>query len=246
MPEPCICYRYVQPGEDEDGEDDEVVSLLLSFRFCLMSMLTKPWQLYLELLESEAKRYVRKVEQLVEGRGKDFVDYWYNITVGVDSEGSPVEWGEVRCRQVATKFSDCQEIYGPKGEFRRWPGEGSVGARHCRVAENSHQEYFRLRAYDISGVPRNMDVPIRCAYFLEDHQCVNCDDDEVRVRPLCYNGSCVRRDHMVMEGRTAYESRQECSAEKDLCNHKPRCLLPGHKFWTKNVIDHCGVGEREW
>ena len=186
------------------------------------------------------------MDRLVKNCSKDFVDYWYNVTIGVDCEGSPVEWGEVRCRQAALKFSDYQEVYGPNNEFRRWPGEGTVGARHSLVVANSHQEYFRLKAYDMSGVPRDMDIPIRCAYFLEDHRCVNCEDDEVRVRPLCYNNLCVRRDHMVMEGRSAYESRQECPAEKRLCKHKPRCLVPGHKFWMKNVIDRCKAGEWGW
>ena len=203
-------------------------------------------QQYLELIETEAKAYVRKVDRLVRGRDKDFVDYWYNVTVGVDAEGSPVEWGEIRCRQATMKFSDCQEVYGPANEFRKWPGEGTIGARHSSVVANSHQEYFRLTAYDMSGVPRHMDVPIRCAYFLEDHRCVNCDDEEVRVRSLCYNNFCVRREHMVMEGKVEYESRQECSAEEKRCKHKPKCLVPGHRFWEKNVIERCGPGECGW
>ena len=98
------------------------------------------------------------------------------------------------------------------------------------------QEYCHICTYDLSGKPATLNVPIVSCFFLHDHRCLNWEDSDVKLRPLCYNTECVHKDHWVVESKEIYDTRRACPATGQTCKHSPPCLIPGDLFWKKNVV----------
>ena len=190
---------------------------------------------------NEARNHGRRINQLVNLPGAGFMDDCFGVLVGVGPGGEFVEDGMIRCRVPYYKIDREQVIYGPNEEFRVWPGEPKEGGfteDYVAVVAKRYgdQEYCRLCTSDLRGVPTTLDVPIISCLFLHDHRCLNFEDTDVKLRPLCYNTGCVRKEHWVVEGRDYYGSRDNCPATKGSCNHEPPCCIPGKGYWKTNMI----------
>ena len=193
------------------------------------------------MTKSEARDHGRRIRRLVDLAHGDFMDECFGVFVGVNPHGETVEDGSIRCRVPYYKIDRRQGTYGPNQEFRVWPGEKKNGQwDEDSVLEYTRryrdQEYCRICTNDLSGVHTTMDIPIIGSLFLDDHRCLNWDEADVKLRPLCYNSACVRKEHWVIEGQEYYNSRNSCPATSTTCKHQPPCCIPGKGFWMENII----------
>ena len=173
----------------------------------------------------------------------DFIEDVVMETIGkTKKSGHPVEGRAVQCTMVYPELVSSENVvYGRFGDFRTLPGDNPSAAEldEYRDYYGKYQQYYRAYCFELDGTPTTIDIPIRCAYFLDHHECLNCDDgpSTVSVRPLCSNEYCVLKDHMVLESMAMWTSRKYCSAKKTECQHDPPCIIAGSRYWLEHTVD---------